>query len=99
MATNRPSGSVLKTAPVVAAAEENVGVQMVNWVHSVICGLHGHDNLLQFGRGRMFLKCVSCGHESPGWTIKERQAAGVVAVAAQKRWRFLPQFAGLKRAA
>lgn len=99
MATNRLSEPVRTTAPMVAAADEGVGVQMVNWVHSLICGLHGHDNLMQFGRGRMFLKCVSCGHESPGWTIRERPPADVAVAAEHKRRRFLPQFAGLKRAA
>ena len=98
MATNRPSESARMTAPVIAVAEESVGVQMVNWVYSVICGLHGHDNMMQFGRGRMFLKCVSCGHESPGWTIR-RPSADAAAATAHKRRRFLPQFAGLKRAA
>jgi hypothetical protein len=33
------------------------------------CGLHGHDTLLQFARERMYLKCTSCGYESPGWAI------------------------------
>jgi hypothetical protein len=40
-------------------------------VRQAVCGLHGHDNLLQFERERMFLKCVSCGFESPGWELKE----------------------------
>jgi hypothetical protein len=35
------------------------------------CGLHGHDSLLQFEEDRMFLRCTSCGHESPGWEISE----------------------------
>jgi hypothetical protein len=44
---------------------------MVDRVRRLICGLHGHDNLLQFEEDRMFLKCVSCGHESPGWELTE----------------------------
>ncbi len=35
------------------------------------CGIHGHDALLQFEQERMFLRCVSCGHESPGWELTE----------------------------
>jgi len=35
------------------------------------CGLHGHDTLLQFQQDRMFLRCVSCGHETPGWSLDE----------------------------
>ena len=39
-------------------------------VRQFICGLHGHDALLQFGQGRLSLQCTSCGHETPGWDIK-----------------------------
>jgi hypothetical protein len=34
-----------------------------------VCGLHGHDALLHFERGRISLLCASCGHESPGWDL------------------------------
>lgn len=40
-------------------------------MRQVFCGLHGHDTLLQFEQDRMFLRCVSCGHETPGWTIAD----------------------------
>jgi hypothetical protein len=34
------------------------------------CGLvHGHDNLTIFEINRMYPRCQSCGHESPGWTL------------------------------
>src|SRR5437762_2815941 len=39
------------------------------WLRQTFCGLHGHDAFLQFGRDRLYLKCVSCGHESPGWNL------------------------------
>jgi hypothetical protein len=35
-----------------------------------ICGLHGHDTLKHFERGRISLLCASCGHETPGWDVK-----------------------------
>jgi len=35
-----------------------------------LCGLHGHDALLNFHNGRMSLLCSSCGHESPGWDVR-----------------------------
>ena len=44
---------------------------MLERARELFCGLHGHDNLLQFGQDRMFLKCVSCGHESPGWELSD----------------------------
>ena len=40
-----------------------------------VCGMHGHDNLMQFEHDRMFLKCISCGHESPGWAAQRRAVA------------------------
>jgi len=36
-----------------------------------MCGLHGHDSLMHFEQGRISLLCASCGHETPGWDIKE----------------------------
>ena len=48
-----------------------LGGRVFDRLHEAFCGLHGHDNLLQFQQDRMFLKCVSCGHESPGWELNE----------------------------
>ncbi len=50
---------------------EGLGLRMMDRVRQALCGLHGHDSLLQFERDRMFLKCASCGHETPGWEIKD----------------------------
>jgi hypothetical protein len=44
---------------------------MVDRVRQMWCGLHGHDALLQFEQDRIFLRCVSCGHETPGWDLNE----------------------------
>jgi len=44
---------------------------MVDRVKQMWCGLHGHDALLQFEQDSMFLRCVSCGHETPGWNLHE----------------------------
>jgi hypothetical protein len=85
---------------------------VVEWVRHTICALRGHDALLQFERGRMYLKCVSCGYESPGWTIKNRDtrpAPAVVHELPRRRWtpanlaaagrRFLPHSATTRRVA
>lgn len=44
---------------------------MVDRVRQLWCGLHGHDSLLQFEQDRMYLRCVSCGHETPGWNLQD----------------------------
>ncbi len=59
-------------------------------VQQAICSLHGHDSLLQFEQNRMFLRCTSCGYETPGWEIDHGAAA--LAYAAER------QEAGLGRA-
>jgi hypothetical protein len=38
----------------------------------LICGLSGHELLLNAEPGRLSLKCMSCPYETPGWAIKER---------------------------
>jgi hypothetical protein len=50
---------------------ERFGERVLEGLHQAYCAMHGHDNLLQFESDRMCLKCVSCGHESPGWQLDE----------------------------
>jgi hypothetical protein len=45
----------------------------IDHLQSAVCGLHGHDPLLVFEDGRMFLRCTSCGYESPGWNTGEKR--------------------------
>ena len=40
-------------------------------LRQLLCGLGGHDSLLQFEKERISLLCASCGHESPGWALTE----------------------------
>jgi hypothetical protein len=49
--------------------------RVMDRVRQMLCGLHGHDSLLQFQQDRMFLRCVSCGHETPGWDVSEPKPA------------------------
>jgi hypothetical protein len=37
----------------------------------MFCGLRGHDTLMHFENERISLRCVSCGHETPGWELNE----------------------------
>jgi len=46
-------------------------VRLTDWFRQLLCGLHGHDSLLQFEQERMFLRCVSCGHKTTGWELTE----------------------------
>lgn len=51
--------------------EPGVIARLLDRVRQAFCGLHGHDTLLQFEQERMFLRCVSCGHETRGWELTE----------------------------
>jgi hypothetical protein len=39
-------------------------------IRQLVCGLHGHDELLHFETGRLSMRCTTCGHETPGWDLK-----------------------------
>ena len=49
--------------------DDGLLARMTLTLRQQICGFHGHDSLLNFGKGRMSLLCSSCGHESPGWDV------------------------------
>ena len=39
----------------------------------LLCAVRGHEEYLHFEKNRVYLECVACGHESPGWTIDLRR--------------------------
>ena len=72
---------------------------MFDRMRQTYCGLHGHDNLLQFEQDRMFLKCTSCGHESPGWEIAEAPPLPADHKPARRPALVRPQLVGVRRVA
>ena len=58
-------------------ADPGLGTRMLSRLSQLYCGLHGHDSLIQFEKTRVFLKCVSCGHESPGWALTQPRPKAV----------------------
>jgi hypothetical protein len=68
MVTNYPQAIATRH---VASATQQEGVSMFERLRQIMCGLHGHDTLVQFEQDRMFLRCVSCGHETHGWELDE----------------------------
>ena len=51
---------------------EGLATAVLDRIGQFVCAIHGHDQVVQFAEGRMYLRCVSCGHESPGWQMPER---------------------------
>lgn len=42
-------------------------------LRQMLCGLTGHDRIRHFERTKLSLKCINCGHETPGLTVGERE--------------------------
>jgi hypothetical protein len=71
LASQREVRATVPSVESVVSQREGLGGRVLDGLRQLVCGFHGHDALLQFGEDRMFLRCVSCGHESPGWTLDE----------------------------
>ena len=80
-------------------ADDGLGTAVVARVRQMFCGMHGHDNLLQFERDRMFLRCVSCGHESPGWALTEAPPTITEVGDATRHTIVRPPLVGIRRIA
>jgi hypothetical protein len=78
--------------------DEGPGMRVLGRVREAFCGLRGHDSLMQFRQDRLFLKCASCGHESPGWELNETPPT-VVAQAGPRRQALVPRLIGERRIA
>jgi hypothetical protein len=79
--------------------DEGFGERILDRLREAFCALHGHDNLLQFQHERMFLKCASCGHESPGWELNETPPTVVAGVDRHPQPMVRPNFVGARRIA
>jgi hypothetical protein len=71
------------------------------WVQlgQMLCGLRGHDTLMHFEMERMSLRCVSCGHETPGWELNGTPPTVTVRVNARRHVVTRPQLVSARRVA
>ena len=89
MATNCPPQMASvedgdKSGPVAANEAPDISTVVLERLGQIVCGIHGHDNLIQFEQYRMFLKCASCGHETPGWKLPNRRPVAKVSDAGRR---------------
>jgi hypothetical protein len=42
----------------------------VQRVQRMMCSLRGHDAVMHFERHRLSLRCLNCGHETTGWSLR-----------------------------
>jgi hypothetical protein len=47
---------------------------LMGFFKRLLCAWRGHEDYLHFEKNRVYLECVTCGHESPGWTIDSPRA-------------------------
>jgi hypothetical protein len=38
-------------------------------IREAICGIGGHEYFTRLASNRIYLHCLVCGHETPGWCI------------------------------
>ncbi len=78
---------------------ESLGERVLDSLREAYCGMHGHDSLLQFESGRLCLKCVSCGHETPGWELNATRPTVTVRGDARRHALVRPQLVSARRIA
>ena len=78
---------------------EGLGERVIDRLRHLVCGFHGHDTLLQFEHGRMFLRCASCGHETPGWELNGTPPNVTMRGDARRHMIARPQLIGERRIA
>lgn len=98
MVTNYPHPVASDRGVRTATVETQVD-GLIDRLRQMFCGLHGHDNLLQFEQERMFLKCVSCGHQTPGWSLNEAPPTVTARGDARRHTVVQPRFMGVRRIA
>lgn len=68
--------------PTLNAQVPNKLAVFVAWLQSLyrrlVCMVTGHRTTLLFEPRRLALRCVECGHETPGWSIGEPVPSEVV---------------------
>jgi hypothetical protein len=58
----------------------SVWVRMLSWLRSAWCVINGgHYKMLHTEPDKLALRCVSCGHMSPGWEVGAPRVARRVA--------------------
>jgi hypothetical protein len=66
---------IASTAAPAFGVLNEVSCMALAWLRQAGCGLTGHEMIRRFEPQRMSLECLSCGLETPGWTLHETPAA------------------------
>jgi hypothetical protein len=69
---------------------DGLGAVLHERLGRIFCGIQGHEHMTQFNNGRIFLRCITCGHESPGWDIPTRLRTAKIVQPKARRVATLP---------
>jgi hypothetical protein len=86
-------------ATVEHAKLEGFRARVMDWLRQAMCGLHGHETMLHFDKDRLSLRCVSCGHETPGWELNQPRPTITFRGDARKHALSRPQLVSARRIA
>src|SRR5438552_16232574 len=78
---------------------EGFSGRVMDRVRQMFCGFQGHDNMLQFEHEHLFLRCTSCGHETPGWRLDDLPPARPLRAETNSRTLVRPQLDSARRVA
>jgi len=78
---------------------EGFSGRVVARIRQMFCGLQGHDNMLQFEHEHMYLRCTSCGHQTPGWRLDDLQPVRRLRNDGSSRTLVRPQLDSARRVA
>jgi hypothetical protein len=60
-------------------------------VQRMMCGLRGHETVRHFEPHRLSLQCISCGHETTGWSLRPISRRPPVAISRSRHIREWPE--------
>jgi len=98
MVTNYPQ-QLTATAEISQNSTGSLAARTLGRLGQFVCGLRGHDAVLHFEGNRVNMRCTSCGHETPGWTLTHAAPRIVFRGDARRHMLTRPQLVGARRTA
>jgi len=95
------SSEAIPTSMTQAETQESEGFsgRVMDRVRQMFCGLQGHDNMLQYEHEHLYLRCTSCGRQTPGWRLDDLAPVRPLRTDASSRTLVRPQLDSVRRVA
>jgi len=94
-----PEATPMRSASTEIQYSEGFSGRVMDRVRQMFCGLQGHDNMLQFEHEHLYLRCTSCGHQTPGWRLNDLAPARPARSGAASRTLVASQLDSVRRVA